>query len=122
MITVADILSHYDEKTALLAEELRTFLLASLKDIMELPDQSTNLVGYGYGTGYKDAICTMLLSKKGVKLGFYKGSELPDPQQLLTGTGNVHRFVEIKSMQDIRNPALKHLLDEALKAYQKRKK
>jgi hypothetical protein len=79
-------------------------------------------VGYGYGTGYKDLICTLLVSKQGVKLGFYKGSELPDPQKLLTGTGKVHRFVEIKTEQDIKKPGLKKLITESLKAYQKRKK
>jgi hypothetical protein len=121
-MTVTDILSRYNEKTATLASQLRDFLQAELKDITELPDNSINIIGYGYGTGYKDTICTILLSKKGVKLGFYKGSELPDPKKLLTGTGKVHRFVEIKTEQDIKNPALEKLLADALNAYQKRKK
>ena len=121
-MTFEDILSRFDEKTATLAVQLRKFLLEELKDIMEIPDNSVNLIGYGYGTGYKDLICVIMLSKKGVKLGFNKGSELPDPQKLLTGTGKVNRFVGIKNEQDIKNPALKKLLSEALKAYQKRKK
>lgn len=121
-MTVTDILSRFDDKTVLLASQLRKFLLEELKHIIELPDNSVNIIGYGYGTGYKDLICTILLSKKGVKLGFYKGSELPDPKRLLTGTGKVHRFVEITTAADITNPALRKLLTEALKAYQKRKK
>ena len=121
-MTVEDILSRFDEDTATLAARLRKFLLEELKDIIEIPDNSINLVGYGYGTGYKDLICTLLVSKQGVKLGFYKGSELPDPQKLLTGTGKVHRFVEIKTEQDIKNPALKKIITEALKAHQIRKK
>ena len=119
---VEDILSRFDEKTAKLALQLRKFLFKEFKDILEIPDNSANIIGYGYGTGYKDLICTILLSKQGVKLGFNKGSELPDPQKLLTGTGKVHRFVEIKTEQDIKDPALKKLLTEALKAYQLRKK
>lgn len=121
-MTVEDILSKYDEKVAGLAVLLRDFLLEELKGITELPDNSASIIGYGYGTGYKDMICTILLSKKGVKLGFYKGSELPDPNKLLSGTGKVHRFAEIKTGGDIGSPALKKLLNEALKAYQKRKK
>jgi hypothetical protein len=120
-MTVTDILSRYDEKTAMLASQLRNFILGELKDIIELPDNSVNLIGYGYSTGYKDMICTILLSKKGVKLGFYKGSELPDPKKLLTGTGKVHRYMEIKTEQDIKTPALKKLLTDALNAYKKRK-
>ena len=121
-MTVTDILSKYDEKTVLLASKLRNFLLKELPGIMELPDNTANLIGYGYGTVYQDTICTILLSKKGVKMGFYKGSELPDPEKLLTGTGKVHKYVEIKTEEDILSPALKVLLNEALKAYQKRKK
>jgi len=120
-MTVDDILSRFDEKTVALAVKLRKFLLEELKDITEIPDNSVNLIGYGYGTGYKDLICTILLSKQGVKLGFNNGSELPDPQKLLTGTGKVHRFVEIKTAESIKDPALKKLLTEALNAYQKRK-
>ena len=121
-MTVTDILSRYDEGISTLAAKLREFVLAELKDITELPDNSANIIGYGYGTGYKDMICTILLSKKGVKLGFYKSSELPDPKKLLTGTGKVHRFVEIKTEQDIASPDLKKLICEGLKAYQERKK
>jgi hypothetical protein len=121
-MTVENIFSKYDEKIAGLAAHLRNFLLIELKDITELPDNSASIIGYGYGTGYKDLICTILLSKKGVKLGFYKGSELPDPKKLLTGTGKVHRFVEIRSEADIRNPELKKLLSTALTAFKKREK
>jgi hypothetical protein len=121
-MTVEDILSRFDEKTVGLAARLRKFLLKELKGVMEIPDNSANLVGYGYGTGYKDLICTILLSRQGVKLGLNRGSELPDPKELLTGTGKVHRYVEIKTEEDISNPALKKLLTDALKAYEQRKK
>jgi Domain of unknown function (DU1801) len=121
-MTVEDILSRFDEKTATLASQLRRFLLKELKDIMEIPDNSVNLVGYGYGTGYKDLICVIMLSKKGVKLGLNRGSELPDPGKLLTGSGKVHRYVEIKDEAIIKSPALKKLLTAALKVYQKSKK
>ena len=118
-MTVTDIFSKFDEDTATLASKLRKFILEELKDIMEIPDNSVNLVGYGYGTGYKDLICVIMLSKKGIKLGLNHGSELPDPNKLLTGSGKVHRYVEIKDEADIKSPALKKLVSEALKAYKK---
>jgi hypothetical protein len=121
-MTVTDILSKYDEKTATLASELRSFLLTVLPGIQEMPDNSSPLIGYGYGTGYKDLISTILISKAGVKLGFYKGTELPDPRKLLTGTGKVHRYVEIKLEQDMKKPPIKKLVADALNAYYQRKK
>lgn len=118
---VEKIFRSYNETTSALAFQLRDFLLQHLDNIAELPDNTPNIVGYGYGPGYKDLICTIMLSKQGVKLGFYKGSELPDPTHLLTGSGKVHKFVVIGTAKDIRQPALKNLLDEALKAYRERK-
>lgn len=117
---VTDLISNYDEHVASLAMELRAFVKKQLKDCIEIPDAPAKLIGYGYGTGYKDTICTILLSKKGVKLGLFYGSQLPDPDQLLEGTGKVHRFVQINTKKDIANPSLKKLMQEALNAYKKR--
>jgi hypothetical protein len=47
---------------------------------------------------------------------------LPDPEKLLTGSGKVHRYVEIKSEEDIRNPALQELLEHAVEAREKRQR
>ncbi len=121
-MTAADILAKYDEQVAGLAATVQEFLKKELKGIIEIPDPAANMIAYGYGPGYTDMIGTIILSKKGVKLGFYKGSELPDPSKLLTGTGKVHKYVEIRSAADIKNPALKKLVTAAVEAYKKRKK
>jgi hypothetical protein len=120
MATVESILSKYEDEVSSLGFQLREFLLKELDQIIEYPDGPANIIGYGYGPGYKTLICTIIPSKKGMKLGFYKGSELHDPQKLLTGSGKIHRHVEIKSKRDISNPAIKKLLREALKAYKGR--
>lgn len=118
--TVEIILSKYENKISELGLQLREFILSNLKNISEQPDAAANIIGYNFGTGYKDLICTIMPSKRGLKLGFYKGSELPDPQKLLTGSGKVHKFVEIKSAHDISSPALKRLLTEAVNAWRAR--
>ncbi|MDP9097603.1 MAG: DUF1801 domain-containing protein [Verrucomicrobiota bacterium] len=113
-------MAQFPETVAATGSSLRQFLLHRLKGITEQPDSKANVIGYSYGAGYKDLICTIILSKKGIKLGFYKGSELPDPKKLLTGSGKVHRYVEVNSEEDIRNPALLALLEHALEAREKR--
>jgi hypothetical protein len=118
--TYEHILIKYDAPVRELALLLREFLLKQLKGVTEQADVPANMVAYGYGPGYKDMICTIIPSKKGIKLGFYKGSELPDPTKLLTGSGKVHKYVEITSDKEIKSPALKALLSEALKAYKAR--
>jgi hypothetical protein len=119
-MTADKILAQFPDSVAATGSSLRQFLLRRLKAITEQPDSKANVIGYSYGAGYKDLICTIILSKKGIKLGFYKGSELPDPKKLLTGSGKVHRYVEIKSEEDIRNPALLELLERAVEAREER--
>ena len=120
MTTAEGILSKYDEGVSKLGFQLREFLLRELKQVIEYPDGPANIIGYGYGPGYKQLLCTIIPSRKLIKLGFYKGSELPDPKKLLTGSGKVHRYVEIKSENVVKDPAIKKLVEEALKAYHKR--
>jgi hypothetical protein len=120
--TVESIIPKYGEKTAVIAWQLRDLLLKELKGIQEIADQSLAMIGYGYGTGYKDLICTIMVSKQGVKLGFYKATELPDPSGLLTGSGKVHKYVVIASEDEVKNPAIKKMILAALQAYKKRQK
>lgn len=120
-MTTEALLSNYDPGISLLAQEAHELLIKSLPGVQEYPDVAAKLIGFGYGPGYKETICVILLSKKGIKIGFYKGSELNDPKGLLTGSGKVHRYVEIKTVSDLRNPALKKIISVALKAYKERK-
>jgi hypothetical protein len=115
------ILAQYEESISALGFQLCDFLHSSLKDCTETPDFSGNIIHFGYGPGYIDTVCTIIPSKKGIKLGFYRGSELPDPEKLLKGSGKVHRYVEIKSIKDIQDRALKQLMKEATKAWKVRK-
>ncbi|MCX6287638.1 MAG: hypothetical protein NTY96_11040 [Bacteroidetes bacterium] len=115
------ILSKYDPSTAELGGQLTGFLLSQLPGSVELPDESSGIIAITYGKGYKDIICTVIPSKQGIKLGFNRGSELPDPEHLLTGKGKLHKYVVIRSALDFEKPGILSLLREGLKAYDKRK-
>jgi len=118
--TIIAFLSNYSPEISTLAASLRRFLLKNLTGIREQLDIKAKIIAFGYGAGYKDNICNILLSKSGVKLGLNKGAELSDPAKLLTGSGKVHKYAEIKSERDIKSSALKKLLTEAVKAYKVR--
>lgn len=115
-----DIVAKYNIGISTLAQQLRGFLLEQLPAINEEIDLPANMASYNYGFGYKNAICVIIPSKKGLKLGFNRGSALPDPEKLLTGTGKVHRYVVINTAADFNKPAVKQLLVEALLAHQQR--
>jgi len=88
--------------------------------LIEQIDLPARMIAYCYGQKYAEMVCTIIPSKKGLKLGFYKGVDLPDPGKLLEGTGKISRYVEIRSAGQIRSPALKKLIESALAAYEKR--
>jgi hypothetical protein len=118
--TAEAILIQYDDPVSALGLNLRKFLIKELKGIIEIPDVKANIIGYGFGPGYIESICVIIPSKKGIKLGFNRGAELPDPEKILKGSGKVHKFAEIKSVEDLKSKAIKNLLKEAVKSYKER--
>lgn len=110
------IFGKYGESVSTIGYAVRELVLQELPGVTETHDIPANMLAYGYGPGYKDHVCTIIPSKKGIKLGFYKGTELPDPAGVLTGSGKVHKYVEVKSVKDPGDQVLKALLAHALKA------
>lgn len=117
---IKELLHTYPAIVQHLATELGKYIKQQIPGIQETADIPGRLVGYAFSNKYIDTICTIILSQKAVKLGFYKGASLPDPSSLLTGTGKVHKYVVIKRDEDIANPALKDLMQTAYKAWQQR--
>jgi hypothetical protein len=102
---------------ALAARELVTHVVPKATETL---DRSARCIGYGFGPGYKGMICSLILSKSGVKIGIARGTELPDPAGLLKGSGKVHRHVQLSEVSDVRNPGLKALLKAAVAAWKER--
>lgn len=117
---VDDFLSQYDGQVFTNAHKLRNILFKNLPDIIEQIDISSGMIAYCYGQSYTEMICTIIPSKKGLKLGFAYGVDFPDPDNLLKGTGKISRYVEIKTDKLIGSPAIKKLLANAMTAYKKR--
>jgi hypothetical protein len=113
-------LATYPEQVQETAAAARRLLQDALPGIAETVDESAKLLGYSYGPGYKGLVCTLIMSQTGVKLGLFRGSELPDPRHLMTGAGKVHRHVQLRSADDIKQAGLKQLLKAALAAWRKR--
>ena len=118
--SIDEFFSNYSEEVSSNALQLRKVLLRNLPGIIEQIDLPAKMIAYCYGQKYADMICTIIPSRKGLKLGFYRGVDLPDPDNLLVGTGKISRYVEISSESQIRSAALKNLIKNSLAAYHKR--
>ncbi len=114
-------LYQYDEPVFNKAIEIRDLLMANLPNITEQIDLPAKMIAYCYGQKYEDLICVIIPSKKGIKLGFNRGVDLPDPDKLLEGTGKISRYVQIRTHERINSDALKNLLSNALIMYHQKK-
>ena len=115
-----EFLSQYNEKVFGHAVKLRELLFANLPGVTEQVVIAAKMIAYCYGQKYAELVCIIIPSKKGLKLGFNRGVDLPDPDKLLKGTGKISRYVEIKSEAQIASAPLKQLLESALEVYRKR--
>ena len=117
---VETFLAAYPAEVGDLARAARRLLDGTLPGAAETLDESAKVVGYSYGPGYKGLVCTLILSRSGVKLGIVRGSELADPKQLMQGSGKVHRHVQLRTIADLKRPGLKPLLKAASAAWKER--
>ncbi len=104
------------------AERARRLIAKVLPGSTESIDPSVCVASYGYGPGYKDMVCTLILSKSGVKIGLVRGANLPDPHHLLQGRGKTHKYIQLRTPADLDRPAVAQLLRAARKAFASRQK
>lgn len=106
-------LTAYPDKVQTLVGDARKLVRQWLPDAKEGEDSAARMFAYSCGPGYKGVICTLLLSKTGVKLGIAGGASLPDPHGLMRGEGKVHRHVPLKTIDDLRQPGVEELIAAA---------
>ena len=119
---VLQFLSEYPAAVRDLGGQLRDIVRAAMPAAREELDRPGRVIGYGFGPGYSGLVCTIIPSKKGVKLGVVYGARLPDPNGLLEGSGKQHRYVAFTEPADLEKAGLKDLLRAAVTAWKERSK
>jgi len=114
------LLARYPDDVQALALEAIRLIRRLLPEVDENADATAGLIAFGYGPGYKGMVCTLILSKSGVKIGLVRGSELDDPRGLLEGSGKVHRYIQMKSAADLRRPGVSALVKATYAAWRER--
>jgi hypothetical protein len=109
------VLSNYTPEMGELARKTRALIFDVLPQTVEV-DWIQQKVS-GFGTGPKkmtEHFSWIAVAKNHVVLGFYYGTELPDPDGLLEGTGKLLRHVKIRSEADLNRPGVRKLLEIAI--------
>ena len=117
---VDKLLARYPPDVQTLANSARRLVRRLLPRAAETADLSSGIVAYSYGPGYKGMVCTLILSKAGVKIGLVRGSELDDPHGLMEGRGKVHRQVAVTSQADLRRRGVSELITATHAAWKRR--
>ena len=111
-------LAPYSSVVQELALKLRTLIRDAMPNIYEQLDVPAHLMGYGLDRTYKGLICGITLHKAHINLMFARGTDLPDPEGLLVGTGKRARHVTIRQEAELENPAIRMLLRAAIHQHQ----
>lgn len=103
-------------EVAALARRAKALIQDVMPNVVEVVWLTQRISGYGVGPKkMSEQFCYIALFKNRINLGFYYGADLPDPQNLLEGTGQNLRHVKISRAEQLENPALRDLVVAASK-------
>ena len=106
-------INSYPAEVRTLFNQARIVLLDRFKTLREEPDLPSRIIVYRIAPGNNGVVFTLIPSKSGVKLGLYRGRELPDPAGLLGGSGKVHTTTPLSEYL-LTDPDFLNLLDAAM--------
>ncbi len=97
-----------------LALQTRALIKEIMPEVVEVPWPRQQVIGYGVGPKkMSEHFCYISVHKDHVNLGFNYGSELPDPDGLLEGSGKLLRHIRIASQDDLARPTVRRLIEVA---------
>jgi uncharacterized protein DUF1801 len=99
-----------------LIRSVRTAMRKRLPTANELVYDNYNFFVIGYSPTERptDSIFSIAARANGVGLCFIHGAKLPDPKNLLLGSGSQTRFLRLESAKDLSHPDVESLMQAAL--------
>lgn len=120
--TFEEVIAEVPSDIQSVAKAARALLVEVMPGITEVPWGRQKTIGYGVGPKkMSDHFCYIAPYKNWVNLGFFYGADLPDPEGLLEGNGKLLRHIKISSLEMLKRPAIRSLVEEASTHLPKRK-
>ncbi|MGV3558038.1 DUF1801 domain-containing protein [Larkinella arboricola] len=110
---VETFLADYKPEVRDLTLKVRELVRSIMPEAHESVNTSYKTIIYGTGPHMSDEICYIAPLTSSVNLGFNFGTQLPDPNGLLKGTGKLLRHIKFESPEEIATPGLTELLEMA---------
>ena len=113
-------LSGSSDQVKEIARRLRKLIIDFYPEVVEVPWPKQKIIGYGVGPKkMSEHFCYIGAHREHVNLGFYYGAELSDPEGLLEGTGKKLRHIKVREVEEVAQPALRHLVQSSLEEREK---
>ena len=109
-MTPEEFLSKHTPEVQALAQRTREIIHEANPEVVETVNPGRGNLAYGSGSKMGEWYCYIAPFKSYMNLGFLRGTELPDPEGLLEGTGKLLRHVKIRSIEDVERPGVRALL------------
>lgn len=109
-----EFLAKYSREAREISLCLRALVLDIFPSAVEQIDPKSGTAVYGYNKPYKGLVLAIQPHKKHVNLMFSKGTQIPDPEGRLIGTGIHARHVRFTSEEQTQSPSLRRLIENAL--------
>ena len=106
----------FDRDNQSLIRAVRRALRKRLPTATEMVYDNYNffVIGYSPTERPSDAVLSIAAGANGVGLCFIRGARLPDPKNVLNGSGNQTRFLRLESAAVLERPEVEALIKAAL--------
>jgi hypothetical protein len=106
----------FEPKHQALIRAMRKALRKRMPSANELVWDNYNffVVAYSATERPSDSVVSIAAAANGVGLSFYRGATLPDPQQILLGSGVQNRFLRFESAKTLLVPDVDALINAAI--------
>ena len=113
---LASFLARFDRPVASLARAILSRLHARMPSANQLVYDNYNALAIGFCPTDRayDSIFSVAVFARGVNLFFFNGPNLPDPQRLLKGSGNMVRHIRVEGIVLLDDPAVRALMEQAI--------
>jgi hypothetical protein len=112
---LASFIARFTPEVAALARSILAAMRARYPTAIELVYDNYNALAIGFGPSQKtsQAIFSIAVFPRWVSLFFLQGKQLPDPEGILQGSGNVARHIRLPSAGRLDELSVKNLMEEA---------
>jgi hypothetical protein len=112
---LASFIAKFTPEVAALARSILAAMRARYPTAIELVYDNYNALAIGFGPTEKtsQAIFSIAIFPRWVSLFFLQGKQLPDPDGILQGSGNVARHIRLPSAGRLDELSVKNLMQEA---------